>query len=60
MSINPETYEVRADGELLTCEPSAQLIAQQLFSILNVNVYRIFPNAKLGIKCNVKQNLNLR
>ena len=32
MSINPETYEVRADGELLTCEPSAVLpMAQRYF-----------------------------
>ena len=32
MSINPETYEVRADGQLLTCEPSAVLpMAQRYF-----------------------------
>jgi urease subunit alpha len=32
MSINPETYEVRADGELLTCEPSEVLpMAQRYF-----------------------------
>lgn len=32
MEINPETYEVHADGELLTCEPSEQLpMAQRYF-----------------------------
>ncbi len=32
MEIDPETYEVHADGELLTCEPAAQLpMAQRYF-----------------------------
>jgi urease subunit alpha len=32
MEVNPETYEVRADGELLTCEPSTVLpMAQRYF-----------------------------
>ena len=32
MQIDPETYEVRADGELLTCEPAAELpLAQRYF-----------------------------
>jgi urease subunit alpha len=32
MEVNPETYEVRADGELLTCEPAAILpMAQRYF-----------------------------
>jgi len=32
MEVNPETYEVRADGELLTCEPSEVLpMAQRYF-----------------------------
>ncbi|MCC6828893.1 MAG: urease subunit alpha [Novosphingobium sp.] len=32
ISIDPETYEVRADGELLTCEPAAELpLAQRYF-----------------------------
>ena len=32
MEVNPETYEVRADGELLTCEPAAELpMAQRYF-----------------------------
>ncbi|MDO5652360.1 MAG: urease subunit alpha [Moraxella sp.] len=32
MQINPETYEVRADGELLTCEPASVLpMAQRYF-----------------------------
>jgi urease subunit alpha len=32
MEINPETYEVRADGELLICEPAAVLpLAQRYF-----------------------------
>lgn len=32
MSVNPETYEVRADGKLLTCEPSEVLpMAQRYF-----------------------------
>jgi urease subunit alpha len=32
MSVDPETYEVRADGELLTCEPAEELpMAQRYF-----------------------------
>ncbi|MBO6781765.1 MAG: urease subunit alpha [Alphaproteobacteria bacterium] len=32
MEVDPETYEVRADGELLTCEPAAELaMAQRYF-----------------------------
>ena len=32
MEVNPETYEVRADGELLTCEPAEFLpMAQRYF-----------------------------
>jgi len=32
ISVDPETYEVRADGELLTCEPAEVLpLAQRYF-----------------------------
>jgi urease subunit alpha len=32
IEVDPETYEVRADGELLTCEPAAELpMAQRYF-----------------------------
>jgi len=32
ISVDPETYEVRADGELLTCEPAKSLpMAQRYF-----------------------------
>jgi urease subunit alpha len=32
IEVNPETYEVRADGEHLTCEPAASLpMAQRYF-----------------------------
>ena len=32
IEVDPETYEVRADGELLTCEPAAILpLAQRYF-----------------------------
>jgi urease subunit alpha len=32
VEVDPETYEVRADGELLTCEPLAELpLAQRYF-----------------------------
>ena len=32
MEVDPETYEVRADGELLTCEPAVELpMAQRYF-----------------------------
>lgn len=32
ISVDPQTYEVRADGELLTCEPMAELpLAQRYF-----------------------------
>lgn len=32
IEVDPETYEVRADGELLTCEPADELpMAQRYF-----------------------------
>jgi urease subunit alpha len=32
VEVDPETYEVRADGELLTCEPAKDLpMAQRYF-----------------------------
>ena len=32
MEVDPETYEVRADGELLTCAPATELaMAQRYF-----------------------------
>ena len=32
IEVDPETYEVRADGELLTCEPAQHLpLAQRYF-----------------------------
>ena len=32
LEVDPETYEVRADGELLTCEPATELpLAQRYF-----------------------------
>jgi urease subunit alpha len=32
MEVDPQTYEVRADGELLTCEPAEELpLAQRYF-----------------------------
>jgi len=32
VEVNPETYEVRADGEFLTCEPAEELpMAQRYF-----------------------------
>jgi len=32
VEVNPETYEVRADGELLTCAPAEELpMAQRYF-----------------------------
>jgi urease subunit alpha len=32
VTVNPETYEVRADGELMTCEPARELpLAQRYF-----------------------------
>jgi urease subunit alpha len=32
LDVDPETYEVRADGELLTCEPLSELpLAQRYF-----------------------------
>ena len=32
MEVDPETYEVRADGHLLTCEPASELpLAQKYF-----------------------------
>jgi len=32
IEVDPETYEVRADGELLTCEPAEELpLAQRYF-----------------------------
>ena len=32
IEVHPETYEVRADGQLLTCEPATELpMAQRYF-----------------------------
>jgi urease subunit alpha len=31
MEVNPETYEVRADGRLLTCEPAKVLALSQRY-----------------------------
>ena len=32
INVNPETYEVRADGEIITCEPAKELpMAQRYF-----------------------------
>ena len=32
IEVDPETYEVRADGELLTCQPATELpLAQRYF-----------------------------
>jgi urease subunit alpha len=32
VEVHPETYEVRADGELLTCQPATELpMAQRYF-----------------------------
>jgi urease subunit alpha len=32
MEVDPQTYEVRADGELLVCEPATELpLAQRYF-----------------------------
>jgi urease subunit alpha len=32
ISVDPETYEVTADGEILTCEPATELpMAQRYF-----------------------------
>ena len=32
IDVDPQTYDVRADGELLTCEPAATLpLAQRYF-----------------------------
>ena len=32
IDVDPQTYEVRADGELLTCEPATELpLAQRYF-----------------------------
>jgi len=33
ISVDPETYEVRADGELLRCEPAAQLPLAQRYAL---------------------------
>ncbi len=33
ISVDPQTYEVRADGVLLTCEPAASLPLTQLYSL---------------------------
>jgi urease subunit alpha len=33
MEVDPETYEVRADGQLLTCEPAVILPLAQRYSL---------------------------
>jgi urease subunit alpha len=34
MEVDPQTYEVFADGELLTCEPADELPLAQLYFLL--------------------------
>ncbi|MCA6063266.1 urease subunit alpha [Thalassolituus marinus] len=33
ITVDPQTYEVRADGELLTCEPATELPLAQLYNL---------------------------
>ncbi|MES2604414.1 MAG: urease subunit alpha, partial [Pseudomonadota bacterium] len=33
ITVDPQTYEVRADGELLTCEPATVLPLAQLYCL---------------------------
>lgn len=33
ITVDPQTYEVRADGELLTCEPAETLPLAQLYTL---------------------------
>jgi len=33
ISVDPQTYEVRADGELLTCEPATELPLAQRYCL---------------------------
>jgi urease subunit alpha len=33
VTVDPQTYEVRADGELLTCEPASELPLAQLYNL---------------------------
>ncbi len=33
ITVDPQTYEVRADGELLTCEPATELPLSQLYTL---------------------------
>jgi len=33
LSVDPQTYEVRADGELLTCEPATELPLAQRYHL---------------------------
>ena len=33
VTVDPQTYEVIADGELLTCEPADKLPLAQLYSL---------------------------
>jgi urease subunit alpha len=34
IEVDPQTYEVRADGELLTCEPAEELPMAQRYFLL--------------------------
>jgi len=33
MEVDPESYEVRADGELITCEPASSLPLAQRYCL---------------------------
>ena len=33
VEVDPETYQVRADGEILTCEPATELPLAQLYCL---------------------------
>ena len=45
MEVDPDTYEVRADGELLTCEPAQRTRDDStLFSLLNMQLIEHLPD----------------
>ena len=55
IEVDPETYEVRADGELLTCEPAKVLpMAQRYFLLVTSPRIATSPRSKRGERAGVR------
>ena len=56
IEVNPETYEVHADGELLTCEPCNRITdGAALFFILVITFELKLKKIKIALKFEFKK-----